>query len=100
MAIWDVFLGNLSQMGFFQFLLPFLLVLAIVYGILRFAAKDILDKVDKTICGWLFCGEDDVIKDVEISGMFAEDKEKEDSIKETHEVGKERFENAKRVLSQ
>jgi len=43
-GIWDVFVGNLAQLGFFQFLLPFLLVLAIVYGVLRYAAKDILDK--------------------------------------------------------
>ncbi len=43
-GLWAIFLGNLDQLGFFQFLLPFLLVLAIVYGVLRYAAKDILDK--------------------------------------------------------
>ena len=37
-------LGNLNQIGVFQFLLPFLLILAIVYGVLRFAVKDIFPK--------------------------------------------------------
>lgn len=37
-------LGNLEHLGFFQFLLPFLLVLAIVYGVLRFALPETLDK--------------------------------------------------------
>jgi len=44
MALWDVFLGNLGQMGFFQFLLPFLLILAVVYGVIRFAAPDKFEK--------------------------------------------------------
>jgi len=44
MGVFDVFLGNLNQMGFFQFLLPFLLILAIVYGVLRFAAPDKFEK--------------------------------------------------------
>ncbi len=37
-------LGNLNQLGFFQFLLPFLLTMAIVYGLLRFSLHKILDK--------------------------------------------------------
>ena len=68
------------------------------YGFVLKNQKEILDKVDKTISSWLFCGEGDVIKDVEIIGMFAEDKEKEESIKEAHKLGKERFENAKKGL--
>jgi hypothetical protein len=44
MGLFDVFLGNLNQMGFFQFLLPFLLILAIVYGVIRFAAPEKFDK--------------------------------------------------------
>ncbi len=68
------------------------------YGFVFRDQKEILDKVDRTICGWLFCGEGDVIKDVEVIGMFAEDKEKEESIKEAHELGKERFENAKKGI--
>lgn len=68
------------------------------YGFVFKDQKEILDKVDKTICGWLFCGEGNVIKDVEVIGMFAENKEKEELIKETHELGKERFENAKRGI--
>jgi hypothetical protein len=37
-------LGNLNNLGFFQFLLPFLLTMAICYGILRYALHRILDK--------------------------------------------------------
>ena len=44
------------------------------YGFVFKDQKEILDKVDKTICGWLFCGEGNVIKDVEVIGMFAENK--------------------------
>ncbi|MBI4175971.1 MAG: hypothetical protein HY518_02105 [Candidatus Aenigmarchaeota archaeon] len=36
--------GNLGRMGFFSFLLPFLLMMAIVYGVLRFSLKDQLEK--------------------------------------------------------
>ena len=68
------------------------------YGFVFKDQNEIMDKVDKTICGWLFCGEGDVIKDVEIIDMFAENKEKEKAIKEAHELGKERFENAKRGI--
>ena len=32
-----ILLGNLNQLGVFQFLFPFLLVLAIVYGVLKFS---------------------------------------------------------------
>lgn len=68
------------------------------YGFVFKEQKEILDKIDKTIHGWLFCGEGDVIKDVELIGMFAKGTEKEESIKEVHELGKERFENAKRGI--
>ncbi len=37
-------LGNLNQMGFFQFLFPFLLVLAIVYGVLKYTVGGAGDK--------------------------------------------------------
>lgn len=37
-------LGNLNQLGFFQFLFPFLLVLAIVYGVLKFTLGGSKDK--------------------------------------------------------
>lgn len=37
-------LGNLNQIGVFQFLLPFLLVLAIVYGVLKFSLEKIIPK--------------------------------------------------------
>lgn len=37
-------LGNLNHLGFFQFLLPFLLTMAICYGLLRYSLHKILDK--------------------------------------------------------
>lgn len=37
-------LGNLGRLGFFEFLLPFLLFLAIIFGVLRFALNEQLDK--------------------------------------------------------
>lgn len=42
-STFSTLLGNLERLGFFQFLLPFLLVLAIVYGVLRFALREHLD---------------------------------------------------------
>lgn len=68
------------------------------YGFVFKDQKQILENVDKITCGWLFCGEDDVIKNVKIINMFVEDKEEEKSIKEAHELGKERFENAKKGI--
>ena len=44
MGIFEILLGNLNNLGFFQFILPFLLILAIIYGILRATLKDIFDK--------------------------------------------------------
>lgn len=42
--IFSIMLGNLARLGFFQYLLPFLLILAIVYGVLRATLKDHFDK--------------------------------------------------------
>ncbi|MBI4173934.1 MAG: hypothetical protein HY519_04405 [Candidatus Aenigmarchaeota archaeon] len=44
----DQFLANMQRLGFFQFLLPFLLSLAIIYGVLRYAFKD---KIEKSALG-------------------------------------------------
>ncbi len=40
MGIFDTMLTSLVQMDFFQVLFPFLLALAIFYGVLRWALKD------------------------------------------------------------
>ncbi len=37
-------LGNLDRLGFFEFLLPFLLFLAIIFGVLKFTLEDKIDK--------------------------------------------------------
>lgn len=42
--IFVTMLGNLQQLGFFQFLFPFLLILAIAYGVLRASLKEYLPK--------------------------------------------------------
>lgn len=68
------------------------------YGFVFKDQKEILDKINQKTHGWLFCGEDKVIKDIEIVGMFAKDKEEEDSVKEAQKLGKERFENAKKGI--
>ncbi len=39
-----ILLQNMSRLGFFQFLFPFLLALAIVYGLMSWALKDRLPK--------------------------------------------------------
>ncbi len=52
-------------------------------------------EIDEVSGGWLFCGEGDTIKDVEVIGMFKEDGNKEASEREATRFGKERFENAK-----
>lgn len=44
MGIFDTMLTSLVQMDFFQVLFPFLLALAIFYGVLRWATKDKIDK--------------------------------------------------------
>lgn len=41
---WAIILGNMQSLGLFQFVFPFLLVLAIAYGVLTYAAKDIIPK--------------------------------------------------------
>ena len=42
--VFENLLGNLNRLGFFEFLLPFLLFLAIIFGVLRFSLKEQLDK--------------------------------------------------------
>ena len=43
-GIFDQLVQNMSRMGFFQFLFPFLLALAIVYGLLTYALKEQIPK--------------------------------------------------------
>jgi len=40
----QLLIQNMSRLGFFQFLFPFLLALAIVYGLLKWAMKDRMPK--------------------------------------------------------
>lgn len=40
----DILIQNMSRLGFFQFLFPFLLALAIVYGLMTWALKNQLPK--------------------------------------------------------
>ena len=40
----DILIQNMSRLGFFQFLFPFLLALAIVYGLLEYALKKQIPK--------------------------------------------------------
>jgi len=44
MGIFDTLVSNLQQMGAFQFLFPFLLALAIFYGVLMYALGDKIKK--------------------------------------------------------
>ena len=44
MSIFDTLIINLQQMGAFQFLFPFLLALAIFYGVLSYALQDKIKK--------------------------------------------------------
>jgi hypothetical protein len=44
MAAFDVLVQNMARLGFFQFLFPFLLALAIVYGLLTWALKEQIPK--------------------------------------------------------
>ncbi len=37
-------LGNMQTLGLYEFIFPFLLILAIAYGVLRYSLKDILPK--------------------------------------------------------
>ena len=43
-GIFETILGSWTQLGFFQYLFPFLLALAIMYGILKWATGDRLGK--------------------------------------------------------
>lgn len=42
--MWQMILGNMQSLGLFEFIFPFLLVLAIAYGVLRYSLKEILPK--------------------------------------------------------
>ncbi len=44
MALFDMLVSNLQQMGAFQFLFPFLLALAVFYGVLMYALGDKIKK--------------------------------------------------------
>lgn len=44
MAGFETLLYNLEKLGFFQFLFPFLLILAIVYGVLNFSLGNVLPR--------------------------------------------------------
>ncbi len=63
-----------------------------------FVIKDeiVTDEGDKALVGWLFCGEEDVIRDVEIIGMFSENPKTKH--KDENQGGKELFENAKKGI--
>ncbi len=41
---WVMILGNMHTLGLFEFIFPFLLILAIAYGVLRYSLKDVLPK--------------------------------------------------------
>jgi hypothetical protein len=68
------------------------------YGFIFKGQNEITENIDKKVSGWIFCGEDDVIKDVEIIGMFTKSQEKEEKIQEGYKLGKERFENVKKNI--
>lgn len=42
--MWQMILGNMQSLGLFEFIFPFLLILAIAYGVLRYSLKEILPK--------------------------------------------------------
>lgn len=42
--MWEMILGNMQSLGLYEFIFPFLLILAIAYGILRYSLKDVLPK--------------------------------------------------------
>ncbi len=66
------------------------------YGFVFKDQRETQDKIDEIYSGWLFCGEGNIIKDVEIIGIFADTNKQEKSMKEVDEIGKERFEDAKK----
>ena len=42
--MWQIILGNMQSLGLYEFIFPFLLILAISYGVLRYSLKEILPK--------------------------------------------------------
>lgn len=68
------------------------------YGFIFKNHKEILEKINKIEAGWLYCGESKILKDVEVIGMFNEEDKREQSLKEVHHTGKEKFENAKKGI--
>jgi hypothetical protein len=57
---------------------------------------DMEEKVQKIVSGWIFCGEGHIIKDVEIIDMFSSPQENENNTQEKNNLGKKRYEDAKR----
>jgi len=49
-----ILLQNMSRLGFFQFLFPFLLALAIIYGLLSWALKEQLPKSARGLISLIF----------------------------------------------
>ncbi|MFC2017263.1 hypothetical protein ACFLUD_02485 [Chloroflexota bacterium] len=68
------------------------------YGFVFKDHRETQNRIDEIYGGWLFCGEGNVIKDVEIVGMFADTNKQEEAIREVNQVGKERFEDAKKGI--
>ena len=48
-GIFGTLVANMSRLGFFQFLFPFLLALALIYGLMTWALKDRLPKSAKAL---------------------------------------------------
>jgi hypothetical protein len=65
------------------------------YGFIFNEDKKLWEKLDQINAGWIYCGESQIIKDVEVVGVFEDSKKNKEN---SHETGKQRFENLKRGI--
>ena len=68
------------------------------YGFIFKDQTELLEAIEKNISGWMPCGNEQVLKDVEIVGSFLPEEQAKKAAQESSEYEKTRYENAKKGL--
>lgn len=68
------------------------------YGFIFKNHKEVLERVQEQIAGWIPCGKSNILKDVRIVGMFNEKEVAKQDVNDSLTLGKEKFEKAKEGL--
>lgn len=68
------------------------------YGFLFKDHKQIFENLNEQLSGWLYCGESNIIKDVEVISAFSSAKPVEEEHKELIETNRTKYEDAKKGI--